>query len=703
MRLASVMACALAATVACFSAPARGAADEPPVVDVASLLRALVDESRESLVALPVASSAVYSSRDQGSIEPTEPAAWYSESDSGNALRVDRVDGRSEWVLAEVRGAGALTRIVVKSSSVLRDAVLRIRLDGESVPSIEWPLREVARSIVPRLAPYAVWHQAMTAGGAASQGDAEQVSGTIDCVLPIPFERSCVVTLDRRPDLYRIESVSFAEGARVERLTGEWLRATSGSELATLQADARTRLAIGNPAKLSAAALAPGGRLERTVEPRDERGGVIRTLAIQIDPMQAGAAVRDLWVECDFDGTGAVRMPLGHFIGLGEHTGPTADAFRRVGPNGAMEFRLPMPFARSARIALVNRGRSSLDCALEVTRVEPRTSAEQPQLLHGAWRLHPRLVVDAPVEVELARIDGAGVLVGECVTQHAALFNWWPSGDERIKIDGRDELAGPSYDLSFGSAPGLPRLARGLLVSIPIRDQGQGARRWSASRLRALDSVRFSQSLVQTLEVQPAAFPGWEITLSHSVLWYARAGESRGVGFDDPSPMPAVATPRNYARLAEIFPAGPGEEWFEVESLSISGWTRGSNWGPTNQSAIRPGAAWGGGETMGLLSFSVGEAIEFAVPARDEAPRRLTGRFVRSPDAARVLVSVNGVRVPGEVVLASPTTEPSDLIDLGVHAPKGGRFLVRVEVAGQRDSQPQRRHIQVDGFRTSPP
>jgi hypothetical protein len=163
--------------------------------------------------------------------------------------------------------------------------------------------------------------------------------------------------------------------------------------------------------------LAAGARIERSVE--GDRGGVVRRVAIRIDPMQARTAVRELWVECDFDGEPTIRMPLGHFIGLGESTGPTADAFRAVGPDGSMEFRLPMPFARSARVAIANRGAAPLACALEIfeadeiVAVDPRGSAAPPQLLHGAVRIHDRVSVERPVELELARIEGRGTLVGE--------------------------------------------------------------------------------------------------------------------------------------------------------------------------------------------------------------------------------------------------------------------------------------------------
>jgi hypothetical protein len=705
-RIAMICAIALAVTV-----PSTQACAAPRVgrdaaeIDFARLFRLVTDGSGDGPVALPIASSAVHSSRDQGSITPTEQEAWFSESDSGNVLRIERIDGRTEWVLAEIKGAGALTRIVARSSPLMRDAVLRIRLDGEPTPSIEWPLRGFADAIAPGLAPFVVWNpQSPSLSAQGPTTDPAADAGIFDCIVPIPFASSCVVTIDRRPDLYRIDSVSFAEGVRVERLAGDPMKAALAGEFDVMRADAKVRLAPMRSAQRAATPLAPGSRIERTAEPVGARGGVIRAVAIEIDPIQAGTAVRDLWIECDFDGERAIRMPLGHFIGLGEQTGPTADGFRRVGAHGAMEFRLPMPFARNARVSIANRGRAPLSCALEITKVEDRVSAEPPHLLHGGLRMHRRLVVDKPIEVELARIEGAGVLVGECYSQDAALQSWWPTGDDRLKIDGREELAGPSYDLAFGSTLGLPRLARGLLVSIPPRANGMEAARWSASRLRTLDGVRFSQSLVQTLEVQPATVPGCEISLSHSALWYACAGASRGVGFDDPESMPAVATPRNRAPLAELFPPAAGEEWFEAENLPISFWSRGANWGLADLGSSRPTHAWGSGTRIGLLAGpkGVGDAIELVVPARDGLPRRITGRFVRTEDAARVAVSVNGVPVPGEIALDALEPEPSDLIDLGVHQPKDGRFLVRFTAAGFGQYARRRMHIQIDGLRTSP-
>ena len=215
--------------------------------------------------------------------------------------------------------------------------------------------------------------------------------------------------------------------------------------------------------------------------------------------------------------------------------------------------------------------------------------------------------------------------------------------------------------------------------------------------------MRFTDSLVQTLELIPAATAGCEVSLSHAVLWYARAGESRGVGFDDPGRMPAVATPRNAAPLGELFPLEAGAEWFEAENLAVSFWTKSAYWGVGLPGVTSPAHAWGSGERVGLQAIGVGDAIELSVPARDAGPRRLEVRFVRTLEAARVAVTVNGTRVAGEFALTSPTPEPSDIVDLGVHAPKDGRFLVRFIAAGYGEGSRTRMQIGVDGIRVSPP
>ena len=344
----------------------------PVAVDLDAMIRALADESLCVPLEGLVASTAIHSSRDQGSVSREESISWFSEADSGNAIRIDRVDGRSEWVLAELVGAGAITRIVVSSPAAMRDAVLRVRVDGGAQPAFEWPLRELKGVIAPRFAPFVAWHPAKDL-----PRDGEVGGGTIDCILPMPFARSCIVTLDRRPELYRIESIAFADGVRVEPRARDRSERDGGAAFAAVRADIAARASLrptaqsvvrarspaspSLPSELSASPLAAGARVERSVEGSVEgdRGGVVRRVAIRIDPMQARAAVRELWVECDFDGEPTIRMPLGHFIGLGESTGP----HRRCVPRRRARWVDGVPPSHAVRAERARGDREPRRCA----------------------------------------------------------------------------------------------------------------------------------------------------------------------------------------------------------------------------------------------------------------------------------------------------------------------------------------------------
>jgi hypothetical protein len=223
--------------------------------------------------------------------------------------------------------------------------------------------------------------------------------------------------------------------------------------------------------------------------------------------------------------------------------------------------------------------------------------------------------------------------------------------------------------------------------------------------MRVLDALTFSRSLVKTVEVLPAILEGAEQNLSHGVLWFARAGESRGIGFDDPVAMPPVAMPRNLAPLEEIFAdagTGPGE-WIEAEDALISGYAEGLKWDPNHIGVYEPKHAWGQGRQVVVRSLRRGDWIEFALPAADAGARRVFVRFTKSLESGRAKVAVNGTVVAGEFNLSAEKPEPGELVDLGVHTPKDGWIRVRLEAAGLGDFSRSRMFIGVDGFRLSKP
>lgn len=690
--------------------PTRDGSAQPPIT-FASLLGSLADERLDRVLTSGASRAEVFSSRDPGSITPSEPESWFSDADAGHAIRIDSAGDRTEWVLADSRGPGALVRIVLDCPKSVAEAVLRVRIDGATEPMIEWPLRELRSAVAPRFAPFVRWNPASVRpnsgeDAAAGAREAWPSAGTLDCILPIPFARSCTVTIDRRPEAYRIETTLFDDGRAVESMTRAALDSADAEVVRAREAMMARMRSASAPADGASGIgrIEPGARLERT----HAAGGVVRRLALRIDPYEARAAVRDLWLEFDFDGERCVRMPLGFFFGLGDRTGPTGDAFRTVEASGLFESRIPMPFAREARLAIANRGTRALAAdfvAIEVAAPDAQPGAI-PVLLHGAYRRSDRLPSEPAREIELARIEGRGVLLGETfAAKFGVLAIERRRGDERLSIDGGKALAGPSAELYFGFGDEAPRVARGLLVSVAPSPGALTTLGWAASRMRVLDALAFSRSLVKTVEVLPTERAGSEQNLSHGVLWYARAGETRGVGFDDPTVMPPVATPRSLAPLEEIFADGGVDavEWIEAEDALIAGYADGMKWDPNSIGVYEPGHAWGQGYQIVARSLRRGDWIEFKLPVDGDAARRLAVRFAKSMESGRVQVKVNGSSVAGEFNLSAEKPEPAELIDLGVHKPEGGWIRVRLEASGLGDFSRSRMFICVDGFRLSEP
>jgi len=270
--------------------PTRDGSTQPPVT-FASLLETLADERLDRVVAFGASRAEVFSSRDPGSIAPSEPESWFSDADVGHAIRIDSVGDRTEWVLADSRGPGLLARIVLDCPKSVAEAVLRVRIDGASEPLIEWPLRELRAGIAPRFAPFVRWNpmsQRMGAAFNAAAGarETKQTAGTLDCILPIPFAHSCTVTIDRRPEAYRIETALFDGGRAVDSLTRATLESSDAEVvrvrerlLARMQpAPASTSTASTSAASTPGAPqIEPGARVERT----HGAAGVVRRLVLR--------------------------------------------------------------------------------------------------------------------------------------------------------------------------------------------------------------------------------------------------------------------------------------------------------------------------------------------------------------------------------------------------------------------------------------
>ena len=78
-------------------------------IDVATLLEEMVDFEILARKPVPFFTSAQASSYSRASHEGGD--AWFANDDRGHYVRTDTIDGRTEYVLADLEGPGRITRI----------------------------------------------------------------------------------------------------------------------------------------------------------------------------------------------------------------------------------------------------------------------------------------------------------------------------------------------------------------------------------------------------------------------------------------------------------------------------------------------------------------------------------------------------------------------------------------------------------------
>lgn len=125
------------------------------------------------------------SSYNRASVSPDQPG-WFADSDGVFCIRTEKnKKGETEWVLMEDNGPGAITKMwAVCFYYGLGDttgANLKIYLDGEEEPTIFCNFFELVQGknfVKPPLAA-----ETRRAG---------------NCYLPIPYAKSCKVTMDKK-------------------------------------------------------------------------------------------------------------------------------------------------------------------------------------------------------------------------------------------------------------------------------------------------------------------------------------------------------------------------------------------------------------------------------------------------------------------------------------------------------------------------
>ncbi len=494
------------------------------VVTLRSLLAEMVDRNSLANYTGPAYRLLHASSWDRAQLAGPGSKGWFGNKDYDFFIRTERQAGRKEYVIMEATGAGAITKWWIPSTPLLNDRIVRVYVDGNPAPVIEenyaaflsgqafvkWPFSFVSSD--ERDAPYQY---------GLPVGSPRQVGS--DLYLPIPFARSCKVTLDDSVFYYGIDYRMYEPGTTVESFS----RARYERELGAIRAAGQTLLApnVITAPFVRSATIARGQSVAIDLPAGSHAvDGIYLKVSGAANDKQVE---RGTVLEVMADGQQTVWSPVAEFFGGGVYGRPVKNWNTEVRADGWMISKWVMPYQRSAKIVVKNYANATITVALRAS-VESFEWGDGSLYFHAGW--HEEAPLSAPPfkDWNYIEIKGSGRYAGDVLTVYSTPKNWWGEGDEKISIDGE---AFPSYlgtgmEDYYGYAWGIANHFSSPFISMPDRD-ARGKDNWSGyntmERMRLLDAIPFDRSLKVDMEawiVQPG------VSFSVTCFWYGKEGSA---------------------------------------------------------------------------------------------------------------------------------------------------------------------------------
>ena len=329
-------------------------------------------------------------------------------------------DWDDEWaVVADLKGPGYVSRLWLTGSN--GEWPLRFYFDGAKKPQIELPLRDLFAPLG-NLSGYEPWCWVS--------------------LIPIPYREGLVITMKKPPNgnprmFHHVNWCPLPAGTPIPGW-GNDLVSTYSNVLAA--ADAKL---TGEPAptmgpETALTTIAPGAAADLLTM---DGPGIFRELAFRLDAgeaatdSQAEAAIRGAILRIYWDGAAqpSVEVPFGDFFG--SVWTPRQFQSRYFGmSNGVYFTRFPMPFAKKARIEILNMTASPVRAAA-VAKLEKLAAWDAGWgYFHSAWQKSGPDRVGIPHP--MLAIQGRGRYVG-CIlsaTSHDRSY-WLLEANENIRID----------------------------------------------------------------------------------------------------------------------------------------------------------------------------------------------------------------------------------------------------------------------------
>ena len=679
---------ALTAAVLLAVAPSAPAASTEAPVTLRSLLEEMASPDAVARFPQPIYQSLQASSYNRASTHRNQPnqgtSGWFADSDGTGFIRTETMNGKTEWVIMEHSGPGCLTKIWTPFFySDFNNRVgpkLRIYLDGSDSPVLDESLIKL-----------------VLGEGTFRPPLATPTARAGDSYAPIPFAKSCKITMVQKPFYNIINYRAYPAGTAVETFT----RAGYEAAASALETTGRALTAQPDASKgaiRKSAQLKPGDllKVELPTGPNALRQFTIRLPGAAKNP----ASLRSTVLAMTFDGEEAVWCPVGDFFCNADSLHPIHTWQRTVTADGTMVCRWVMPYRQSGALRVHNFGAQAVevDVQADVARWD---WDERSMHFHANWRPDD-LVPGTPFQDwNFIDIRGQGVFVGDAWTVLNFQGGWWGEGDEKIYVDDAWDKGFPThfgtgtedyYGWAGGKNPtrqdefSVPFLANARVGGLDGGTIGFNI----CSRTRSLDAIPFTQRLVFDMESSfgtDIRNPWNLLSYSAATFWYAKPGATHNrPALPELAARPIISlaevAAKSGAIRAPVKPASPaspvGAGGYEFELLKPTAMAPGLQAGPQRPAESFNPSQWSGEQHFFVEAKQAGDFVEFTF-TEQFSPQALTLDLTTSYDFGVARISVNGKVAADRVDLysAAPAVKA---IPLGTHGPVDNRLVLRCEL-----------------------
>jgi hypothetical protein len=496
-------------------------------IDFPGLLREMTDRDAVARVPHPYHECLQASSYNRASTNRNQAqqdtAGWFADSDGLGFVRTDQNGSQTEWVLLDHQGPGCLTKIWTPNFyygfNDRKGPNVRVYLDDNTSPVVDESLIEL-----------------VTGKGSFKPPFCAYTARAGNSYLPIPFAKSCRVTLTAKPFYFLINYRAYPEGTPVETFTRAGYQAAA-AELEKVAQHLTAPPEAARGAILHSATLEPGGQMEVPLPPGP---GALRQFTLRLPQAPAEPEIlRSTVLAMTFDGEETVWCPVGDFFCSADTLHPIHTWERTVAADGSLTCRWVMPFRTNGRIRVLNHGQRPVEVQLQAESA-PWTWDDRSLHFHARWRPDDVVAGTPFQDWNFVDIRGTGTFVGDAWTILNVQGSWWGEGDEKLYVDKawnkgfpthfgtgtedyygwaggevptrRDEFSGPF--LANARVGGLDGLTTGFNI---------------VTRTRSLDAIPFRERLVFDMESSfgtDIRNPWNLLAYSAVTFWYGKPGVS---------------------------------------------------------------------------------------------------------------------------------------------------------------------------------